>query len=271
MKPKMDLAFKALKKFISKGAPNFLFGLGVGGTIVATVVAVKDTPKALEQIEEKKKELGKDKLTVSETVKATWKTYLPAVTVEALSIGSLVASNYIHINRYTALGTMYKLTDEAFREYRDAVINTVGEKKEHAVQQKVFENRIQKDTGGQNTIYVTGKGNTRFYEPLGHNYFMSDIETVKRSVLELNNLIRTENYVGLNQFYVMLGIDTEEIFNSCDIGWNINCLEGGRGQIELELYPVMDKEENPCLGIRLSETPYPFCSDLNTTSYSNWY
>jgi len=67
-----------VKSSLSKHSPEILVGIGITGMVTTTVLAVKATPKALKLIEETKKEERKDKLTPIETVKATWKCYIPA-------------------------------------------------------------------------------------------------------------------------------------------------------------------------------------------------
>ena len=76
---KLTNFFKSTRTFLGKHSPEILTGIGVTGMITTTVLAVKSTPKALILIEEKKKELGTDKLTTIEVVKAAWKPYIPAL------------------------------------------------------------------------------------------------------------------------------------------------------------------------------------------------
>ena len=67
------------KQFLGKHSPEILTGLGIAGMLTTTILAVKATPKALKLIENKKKELNTDELTALQTIKATWKPYMPAV------------------------------------------------------------------------------------------------------------------------------------------------------------------------------------------------
>ena len=59
-KPNMAALFKDIRIAVSKHSPEILTGLGIAGMITTTVLAVKATPKALDIIEDKKKELGLD-------------------------------------------------------------------------------------------------------------------------------------------------------------------------------------------------------------------
>ena len=76
-KESVTKALRQVKTVLSDHSPEILTGIGIAGMITTTVLAVKATPKALMLIEDAKEE-KKDKLTVTETVKAAWKPYIPA-------------------------------------------------------------------------------------------------------------------------------------------------------------------------------------------------
>ena len=96
---------------LSRHSPAILMGIGIAGMVTTTVVAVKATPKALRLIEEKKQELDVESLTPVETVKATWKCYIPAAVTGAVSIACLIGSNSVNTKRNAALATAYKLSE----------------------------------------------------------------------------------------------------------------------------------------------------------------
>ena len=76
---------KNLATSIEKHSPEILTGFGIAGMLTAIVVAVKATPKAVRLIEAKKEETNVEKLKPIDTVKTTWKCYIPAVTLAAVS------------------------------------------------------------------------------------------------------------------------------------------------------------------------------------------
>ena len=79
-----------MKTSLSKRSPEILMGIGITGMITTTVLAVKATPKALQLVESTKKELDVEQLTPVETVKATWRCYVPAAISGAVSIACLI-------------------------------------------------------------------------------------------------------------------------------------------------------------------------------------
>lgn len=208
-----------VKRTLSKHSPEILTSLGIAGMITTTVLAVRATPKALKLREVAEEEKGEE-LTPIETVKVAWKPYIPAVTTGAVSIACLVGANSVNARRNAALATAYKLSEAAYAEYRDKVVETVGEKKERTVREKVANEQIKKHPVTQSEIVSTGKGKTLCFDPYSGRYFTNDIETIRRAANNLNEqmLNSITGYMSLSDFYDEIGLAHTEI--SHDIGWN---------------------------------------------------
>lgn len=212
-----------MRMSLSKRSPEILMGIGIAGMITTTVLAVKATPKAILLIEDKKDELAVESLTPVEMVKTTWKCYIPAAISGTMSIACLIGSNSVNARRNAALATAYKLSETAFAEYRDGVIETIGEKKEKTVRDKVSEKQIKENPVNKTDIIVTGKGKTLFFDPLSHRYFYSSIEKIRRAENILNKEINTDPFDAgrtLNDFYTEIGIPTTATGDA--LGWNLN-------------------------------------------------
>lgn len=246
-----------VKVSLSRHSPEILMGIGITGMITTTVLAVKATPKALELIEIEKEELGVDKLTPVETVKTTWKCYVPAVISGVASIACLIGSNSVNARRNAALATAYKLSESAFSDYRDKVVETIGEKKERTVRDKVAEEQIKSNPVNRSEVIVTGKGQTLFFDPWTHRYFYSSIDKINRAINKLNHKINTSAFmnegVTLNDFYDEVGLPGS--MTGEGLGWNLNT-----GLIEF--YPsaqmVEEGEEHegePCIVLDFSSNP----------------
>ena len=238
---------------VSKHSPEILMALGITGMITTTVLAVKATPKALQLIDEKKDELEAEKLTPVETVKTTWKCYIPAAVSCATSVACLIGSNSVNAKRNAALATAYKLSETAFSEYRDSVIETIGEKKEKTVQDKVSEKQIKENPVGKTEVIVTGNGKTLFFDPLSHRYFYSTIEKLRKAENNLNWAINTDPFdagVTVNDFYEELGLPTT--MTGDNLGWNLRI---GKVDIYTSAQKVEEGEEHegePCLVINFN-------------------
>lgn len=240
---------------LSKHSPEILIGLGIAGMVTTTVLAVKATPKALQLIDMKKEELDVETLTPVETVKATWKCYVPAAVSGAVSIACLVGSHSVNARRNAALATAYKLSETAFTEYRESVSETIGEKKEKSVRDKVSKKQIEENPINKTEVFVTGKGQTLFFEPLSHRYFYSDMEKIKRSENKLNKYIITSPFddgVTVNDFYEEIGIPGTATGDN--LGWKIRNL--------IDIYPSAqmadegsEHEGEPCIVLNYSNPP----------------
>lgn len=204
---------------LSKHSPEILTGFGIAGMITTTILAVKATPKALKLIDERKKEEGVDKLTPIETVKATWKCYIPAAVTGATSVACIIGASSIHLKRNTVLATAYKISETALTEYRDKVVEVIGEKKEQAIQEKLAQDRVDKHPVTDGNVLITdGNTTTLCLDYVSGRYFYSDIETIRKGINEINRKMLIYDYVSLNDFYDEIGLDQIELGD--ELGWN---------------------------------------------------
>ena len=240
--------FDSVKGITVKHAPEILTGIGIAGMIATTVLAVKATPKALQLIEEEKeKHLDEncepiDKLTPVETIKATWKCYIPAAVTGVVSTACLIGASSVNLRRNAALVTAYKLSETALADYKEKVVETIGEKKEKTVREKVATEQVKKNPATNAEVIVTGNGNTRFYDPMSGRTFMSNIDKVKSAENELNNVMlhSITGYASLNDFYDELDLSHTDVGDS--FGWNTTNL------VKMEFYPIIDEtDKNPTI------------------------
>ena len=234
-----------------KHSPEILTGLGIAGMLTTTILAVKATPKALKVCElmkeESLEETGQEPRKI-EYVKATWKYYLPAAITATTSIACLIGASSVHTKRNAALATVYKLSETALSEYREKVVETIGEKKELLIRDKVAEERLKKDPVEKKEIFITGKGTTRCYDHHAGRYFESDREAIKRAENELNKDLLNEGYVSLNEFYDKLGLEHTKLGD--EVGWRVE-----DGLIDIDLSSILASDGVPCLAIDYNIAP----------------
>lgn len=239
--------FKNTKGFVSKHSPEILTGIGVTGMVTSTVLAVKATPKALTLLEDAKEAKG-DKLTPVETVKAAWKPYIPAVVTGVASAACIIGASAVSTKRNAALATAYAISEKTLLTYRDKVVETLGEKKEKEVREKIAQDNINKNPVVTSQIITTSKGNTLCKDSLSGRYFKSDINEIKKAVNELNRDMTYQNYVSLDEFYYKLGLDSTDI--SSRMGWNLD-----NGLIDLDFSACVTDDGEPCLVIEYMVPP----------------
>ena len=250
-KEKVTKLFKDIQNGISKHSPEILTGLGVASMITTVILAVKATPKALECIEEKKREEHKDELTVMETVKATWKVYVPTAISGVTAVTCVIGANSVHAKRNAALATAYQLSSTALSDYKDKLVEVVGEKKEKAVLDKIAQDKVDKNPVESANVIITGNGTALCYDPQFGQYFKSSIDDIKRAVTELNYRMidKGEEYVSLNDFYDELGVERIDVGEQ--LGWNV----GRDGKVEVTTSATIAKNNEPCIVLHYTVAP----------------
>lgn len=229
------------KMFASKHSPEILTGLGIAGMITTTVLAVKATPKALDLLKEAEREKGEE-LTPVETVKTVWKEYAPAAITCAVSTGCLIGSVQVNTRRNAALATAYQLSSTALSEYREKVVETIGEKKEKEIKEKIAQDKVDKKPASTSEVIVMGGGGVLFLEPVSMRYFTSDVETVRKAINDINFRLTTgmEEYISLSELYDEFGLS--HTATSDDVGWNL----GRDGQIRVDMPLATTDDGKPC-------------------------
>ena len=102
--------FKSISKWTSKHSPELLTGAGIAAGVTTVVLAVKATPKALQLIEEEKRNRKTDHLKPVDMVKATWKCYIPAALTGTASVACIIGANSVNTRRHAALAAAYELS-----------------------------------------------------------------------------------------------------------------------------------------------------------------
>lgn len=264
-KPDVTKFLNTAKHVMKKRSPEILTGIGIAGMISTVVLAVKATPKAMELIEEAEQEkyetktheygtYNSESLTPIETVKVAWKPYIPAAITGIASIACIIGANSVHVKRNAALMTAYQLSTTALADYREKVVETIGEKKEAQVRDKVVKKKIEENPTENATVIVTGAGNMLIYDIHSDRYFRSDIDRIKRAINDLNHRMTFggEMYISLNEFYDEIGLKHTE--SGDKIGWRPD-----KGLIDVRFGSQLTDKGEPCIVIdHLTPPEYGF-------------
>lgn len=250
--------FRSAQKAVVQHSPELLVGFGITSMFSMAVLAVRATPKALKLIELKKKEENKDVLTPMETVKATWKVYIPAAVSGVAGTACLIGANSVHARRNAALAAAYKLSETAFAEYKEKVIETIGEKKEDTILDRIDKKHIDERPVSKSEVIITERGNTLCYDHLSGRYFRSDIDHINKAINEINRqlVVSMGGYVSLNDFYDELDLSHTKLGE--ELGWNID-----DGLVEARLGSQIADDGTPCIVLDYSVSPrYKFDSRM---------
>ena len=247
--------FNKVKVGTIKHSPEILTGIGIAGMVTTTVLAVRATPKALDllsQAEDAKFDNGHgDSLTIPEKIKVAWKPYIPAVVTGAASITCIIGASSVNAKRNAALATAYELSRTALADYKEKVVETIGEKKEKVIHEKVAQKKVDEHPISSSEVIIAGSGEILFLEPASMRYFKSDVETVRGIINDLNERMITgmEGYISLSDFYNEIGLPHTS--TSDDMGWNLY----RDGQIKVELPAAKTEKGEPCLMLDYHVSP----------------
>ena len=253
-------------QFTMRNAPTILTVsavCGVGATAVSTGMASVKASRILEQMEYQ----SDTKPTTMAKVKAV----APSFVVPALMCGTTIAcvlfAHNIHVHRQAALAAAYSLADSRYKEYRDKVIEEIGEKKENRLHDEIAQKHVNENPPSPNGLNViqTKFGNVLFMDSYTSRYFYSSYEAVETAKIELSKKIRNENSASLNDWYDELEIPHAGCGD--ELGWNIWVLE----DFGEKILPVVTN--------RTTMTPTPEklpCTVLDydlepLINFDNWY
>ena len=210
--------------FLKKNSPAILVGFGVASMTTSIIFAIKDTPKAL-QLKKDAEYEKKRKLTKMETLKVCGRCYIPTVTFAVLSAGCSIAAHSMHVKRRAAMATAYALTENAFKEYKDQVIETVGKNKEKDICGNIAKKNAEKTlTNDISQAYNTGLGETLFLDNLTKRTFFSNEQNVLSAINKANEAIIQSGSISLNDYCDFMQIPRLYIekdgVDGDSVGWN---------------------------------------------------
>lgn len=218
----------SVKTSVVKHAPEILLGMGIASAFTTTILAVRATPKAMALIEEEKlrryKETDDDSMTKVDIVKTCWKCYVPATIAGVASVTCLIGSRSVSSRRTAALAAAYQISESTLSKYHEKVVETIGEKKEKVVRDKIAEEQVKQNPVSNSEVIVTSNGTTLCFEPLTGRYFSSDQNRIERAVNDLNKSLLHDisGYVSLNELFDALELGSVDI--GYDIGWTTDDL-----------------------------------------------
>lgn len=247
---KLDLVSitKGLRTTMAKHSPEILTGIGIAGMIATVVMAVRATPKAIMLVNEKECEQHVEKLPKKEVVKTCWKCYVPAAITGVTSVACLIGASSVNARRNAALATAYTISETALREYKEKVVETIGEKKEQTIRDAIAKDKVEQNPVSTKEVIITGVGTTLCLDSISKRYFQSDIETIKKAVNELNRRMYYDVYVSLNEWYDELNLDHISIGD--ELGWEIN-----NGFIDIDFSSQLADNGTPCLVLNYRVAP----------------
>lgn len=234
---------------VKKHSPEILIGMGIAGAASSVIFAVKATPKAMILLEEKRQELGVEKLEAKEIIKTAAPVYIPTAVSFGVSVACIVGASSVNARRNAALTAAYTLSESTLRTYRDKVLETVGEDKEREIRQKAAIEQQQRTPEPQTLVVSSAAGQLKCFDSLSGRYFVSTKNEIDKAVNEFNRQLRDDMRISLNDWYDLIGLDTNKLGDM--LGWDIE-----RGYVETCYASRLDEDGLPCLVVNYVEPPH---------------
>lgn len=266
-----DLYSRASRLAVTNST-GILTGVGVTGTVTTAYLAGRASFKAYEAIQVEEGARGAaalrdrpedyphdanymiEQLTLKESVKLVWPLYIPAVGVGGVTIGAIVFANRISSKKATALAAAYGVSERAFTEYKEKVVEKLGEGKEQEVRDEVAQDRVTANPPNNGSVIILGRGDVLFQDPISGRYFKTTMEDVKAAVNATNHAITNYMHASLSFFYDEIGLEPTE--HSNEVGWNTEDL------LDLGFSTTITNTQEPCIVLDYNPSPKPHYDKL---------
>lgn len=227
---------------MKRRSPLILSSVAVSGVVTTAYLTGVATWEAADVIHKDEFVSGTHsnrKQRLKERAKLTWKLYIPAAASGVVTIFCVVGTTRVGNKRTMAAQAAFVVTERAYSEYRDKVIEEYGEKKDEKIRASIAEDRVRKNPPPAQEILITGPGNVLCCELLTGRYFASDMEALRKAQNDLNAMLIRQDCASLEEFYYIIGLQPTSY--SSDMGWTSDKM------MDLEFSTVLSDDGRPCL------------------------
>lgn len=223
-------------KLVKSNSVEILTAVGVSGVITTSYLAGVAGYKSAEVL--RGTELPNDrKERIKEQVRHTWRLYIPTAASGLVTVACVIGASKAGGRKTTAAVAAYSLTEKAFSEYREKVVEEIGKGKEQKIRDTVAQDQVTSNPPSQ--LIIAGTNGVLCCELYTRRYFRSDMETLRKAQNDINAQIMADLYVTLDEFYDILGL--EHTATSGDQGWDSDKL------MELVFSSSLTDTGEPCL------------------------
>jgi hypothetical protein len=248
--------FGRTAKLTADNSPAILTGIGVVGVLTTAYFVGKATANAVRVIDEENEHLYEKsvgfgpsqrvlRLDNRNTAKLVWKLYIPAAASAIGTIGCIVCANRIGTRRAAAVAAAYTLSERAYVEYKEKVLEKLGPDKAREIRDDLARDEIKRDPPPQSLIL--GSGKVLFQDSFTKRYFESTMEDIKQAMNSVNYRINHHMYQSLGDFYEEIGLEQTDF--SEEVGWTTDHL------MEITFSAVLTEDNRPCISMDYAVMP----------------
>lgn len=209
----MNQLINTVKTSVITHMPGMLTGIGIASFGSAIVLAVTATPKAMQLMEEKKKETNKDELEAKEILQTSWKCYIPTAVMFGIGAGCTVAGLKVSERRGAAWATAYSLSESAFREYQDKMVEKLGEKKEKQARDEIAQEKVLNEEPKQKEALQLSRGEVVCRDITFGRKFAVNIDDIYEAQEYAKKTIGKNGigYHSINEIYEIMHVENSEL------------------------------------------------------------
>lgn len=246
-------ALARMSKLMTDNSPTILAGLGVAGVLSTAYLTGRATVKAMEVIRAEEEDARRStgdadyECHARRKLELTWQFFIPAAGSAVATVAFIVAANRIGARRAAALAAAYVVSERAFEEYRDKIVDRVGGRKEQSYRDEIAQDRVNRRPPPENLVWDETANSVLCCDLFTGRYFLSDMETIRRAQNDINYQINASYYASLSDFYDRIGLEHTSM--SDDFGWNAD------KSCELHFSTAMTPFGKPCLTFDFTVVP----------------
>lgn len=245
----MRIPLRKVERLVADNSPTLLTAIGVTGTISTAVLAARAGFRAQRLILEEQnwqdlQELGHE-LDRKEKFEIVWKVYIPPVSTGVITIAAIVMANRIGHRRAAAVAAAYTISQEAFEQYREKILEKIGVKQEQVVRDGIAQERVTRNPPTSREVIITGNGDVLCQDAFSGRYFKNNVESIRKAQNDINQQILGMGYASLTDFYYLIGLDATD--HSGEVGW--------KDMFTVEISAAVTDDGQPCIVISYSIKP----------------
>ncbi|MBF1659783.1 MAG: hypothetical protein HXO58_08115 [Rothia mucilaginosa] len=181
-----------------------------------------------------------------EKARLTWRCYIPALSVAAVTGASIVGLHGVLGRRVASVAAATAVAESQLERLKDAVkeVATPPQREEiqNAATRHVAETQIAPPVADD-----LAEGTQLCFEAYSGRYFIASMEDIRAAVNTLNAQINNSLYASINDLYDQLGLERTRYGD--DVGWNSDYLIEPSFSADLtgdgRPYIVLDYEKGP--------------------------
>lgn len=252
---------RRFERIVTDNSPTILTGIGVAGTVLTAFQTGHASLRASRLIEEEHQRINinrlagepRARLDRKEKFKLVWQEYIPAVATGTITIAAIIGANRIGTRRTAALAAAYSVMERATSEYKEKVIERLGEGKERKLRSDLAHDRVH------SSPYVSvlegpqpdADGKVWCHEAMTGRFFRGTMEEIMRAQNDINELLLNgDGSASLTMFYNHFGDRLPPTSVSDEMGWNSD------KPLRVATDSVLYQDRIPCLSFDYAVVPH---------------